>query len=201
MRYNQGLLNIKYINLLEVAKLNEVRTEGVDIYLDFATSTSDTTQRSLLAEVEPVVSYPSEIQPTYSVNEFSDMSVSEFSEGHFGGDSTLADRPELIVAAATLSTGALAGAIAGGIAAVAAVSVAAGVIAYRRMNRKSVQVQVELESSSQASPVATTAQPVKKLRTRTLIDVFSFRPKNPSHKSITARAVPSTGTVVVDAQQ
>eukprot|EP01133_Synstelium_polycarpum_P007391 gene7391-8627_t len=99
----------------------------------------------------------------------------------------MADVP-IVAAAAAISTGALAGAISAGLAVIVAAAVATSVIVYKRHKRSTkVDVQVEMESSQPAAQAETTEG---KPRSRTLIDLFSFKPKNPAHKSITSRGVP-----------
>ncbi|EGG16970.1 hypothetical protein DFA_07951 [Cavenderia fasciculata] len=169
-------------NIIKIAELNSNHSDDVvDIELVYPEE-SATQSRSLLAieEAEPTISYPSMDQPTYSVNEFSQMTTEEFLSMNTGFDGT-----EFVAPAATLAVSTIA-AIAAGSAFLAGTAVATTVIVKKHLNKKKTEPVVEEKEIEME-------EQVPKERRKTLIDIFRFHPKN-SHQSITARTPSSTSS-------
>eukprot|EP01133_Synstelium_polycarpum_P013613 gene13613-16020_t len=124
----------------------------------------------------PVITYPSGDVAKFSVNQFSDISYSDFLHTYTGAQPS-AD----VLAASTLSVGAIAGIA---IASVVVVGASAGTVVAikRRRDKKPSDVPM--------STVSTSPRAQGSLGPASGIDILNFDPSNP-HRSITARAQPT----------
>ncbi|EGG18063.1 hypothetical protein DFA_06730 [Cavenderia fasciculata] len=171
-------------NVVIVAGLNSNHTEEViDIELLYPAESLSESKRSLLAieEAEPTISYPSMDQPSYSLNEYSQMTTEEFLASNTGFDGS-----EFIpVAAAAGLAASTIGAIAAGSVFVAGTTVATVIVVKKHLNKK------KKDAAEQTSEIEMEEAPRE--RRKTLIDIFRFHPKN-SHQSITARTPATTSS-------
>ncbi|EAL64389.1 hypothetical protein DDB_G0286021 [Dictyostelium discoideum AX4] len=173
--YTSGDMQSKFkswkSNVLEIASLNS--NLNVPDVLYTVTETPVSNLRTLLdAEPTIVESYPGQDIQQFEVNQFSDLTASEFSNIYAGADASLAISE---VAASTLSTGAIVGIAVGGSVALIGATAATVLIVKKKRQNKKPQV---------SEPIATT-QDVK-MKPTNGIDLLN-RTEN-QHRSITARA-------------
>ncbi|KAM9977376.1 hypothetical protein ACTFIR_011242 [Dictyostelium discoideum] len=173
--YTSGDMQSKFqswkLNVLEIASLNS--NLNVPDVLYTVTETPVSNLRTLLdAEPTIVESYPGQDIQQFEVNQFSDLTASEFSNIYAGADASLAISE---VAASTLSTGAIVGIAVGGSVALIGATAATVLIVKKKRQNKKPQV---------SEPISTT-QDVK-MKPTNGIDLLN-RTEN-QHRSITARA-------------
>ncbi|KAM9985835.1 hypothetical protein ACTFIZ_002131 [Dictyostelium cf. discoideum] len=174
--YTDGDMQSKFqswkSNVLEIANLNS--NLNVPDVLYTVTETPVSNLRTLLdAEPTIVESYPGQDIQQFEVNQFSDLTASEFSNIYAGADASLAISE--VAAASTLSTGAIVGiAVGGGVALIGAATATVLIVKKKRQNKK-----------PQVSEPIGTNQDVK-MKPTNGIDLLN-RTEN-QHRSITARA-------------
>ncbi|KAK5580459.1 hypothetical protein RB653_000476 [Dictyostelium firmibasis] len=174
--YTDGDMQTKFqswkANLLEIANLNA--NLNVPDVLYTVTETPVSNLRTLLdAEPSVVQSFPGQDVPKFEINQYSDLTASEFSNIYAGADASLAISEG--VAAATLSTGAIVGiAVGGSVALIGATAATVLIVKKKRQNKK-----------PQISHPTTPSQDVK-MKPTNGIDLLN-RTEN-QHRSITARA-------------
>eukprot|EP01132_Coremiostelium_polycephalum_P010343 gene10343-12700_t len=161
-------------NILEIGKNNDVEI-STDFELIYQSENQLSTRS--IDEAEPIMEFPISQNPTYSLNEFSSMTTTEFLASNTGVDESMLISPA-VATAAGLGAGTIAAIVAGGVIASSAV-VGGSVYAYKRSKSKQLSPEVELSEQPQPSDNS-------HLKRKSFIDLFKFAPKN-SHKSITAR--------------
>ncbi|KAN0012361.1 hypothetical protein ACTFIU_007660 [Dictyostelium citrinum] len=174
--YTDGDMQSKFqswkANVLEIANLNA--NLNVPDVLYTVTETPVSNLRTLL-DAEPIVveSYPGQDVQQFEINQYSDLTASEFSNIYTGADASLAIAEA--AAAATLSTGAIVGiAVGGSVALIGATAATVFIIKKKRQNKQ-----------PQISEPTTPGQDVK-MKPTNGIDLLN-RTEN-QHRSITARA-------------
>ncbi|KAN0041980.1 hypothetical protein ACTFIV_004536 [Dictyostelium citrinum] len=174
--YTDGDMQSKFqswkANVLEIANLNA--DHNVPDVLYTVTEPSVSNLRTLL-DAEPIVveSYPGQDVQQFEINQYSDLTASEFSNIYTGADASLAIAEA--AAAATLSTGAIVGiAVGGSVALIGATAATVFIIKKKRQNKQ-----------PQISEPTTPGQDVK-MKPTNGIDLLN-RTEN-QHRSITARA-------------
>ncbi|KAN0040086.1 hypothetical protein ACTA71_011971 [Dictyostelium dimigraforme] len=174
--YTDGDMQTKFqswkANVLEIASLNANINVPDVLYTVIETPASNL--RTLLdAEPTVVESYPGQDVQQFEINQFSDLTASEFTSIYGGADASLAIGEA--AAAAVLSTGAIVGiAVGGGVALIGATAATVIIVKKKRQNRK-----------SQVSEPTAPSQDVK-MKPANGIDLLN-RTEN-QHRSITARA-------------